>query len=113
LFTDIAVSVRLGLLVSQTGTIPADILKLSYRIIKNPATKNSAVDAFPLTEMIPLACHCGLQNSEVSQRYYFVESTSVSVSPGDIFILKIERKAPDGFPDRLVLLRKSGLLNFT
>jgi hypothetical protein len=111
LFTTTALSVRLGLLTMRPGNIQADILRLSYRIIKNPSGLNKAVSAFPVQEMSPLACNCSLKNA-AAHGYFVVESEKIPVSPGDIFIVKIERRPPDGFLDRLVLLRKSGLLNF-
>jgi hypothetical protein len=112
LFTTTALSVRLGLLTTRPGNIRADILRLSYRMIKNPAALNTVIPAFPSPEMFPLACNCSLTNSDTAHGYFVVESAKVPVSPGDLFIVKIERRPPDGFLDRLVLLRKSGLLNF-
>ena len=112
LFRTIAISIRLGLLFFLSSNVPTDVLKLSYRIIKNPLSPNTVSNAFLDTEMLPLTCDFSLTNGTTTYGYYFVESDKVEVSPGDIFILKIERKPPDGYGERLILLRKSGVLHF-
>ena len=112
LFASTAISLRLGLLVPRTGNLRSDALRLSYRIIRNPSEPRKLVNAFPQPEMIPLPCDFSLNNSSITYGYFFTESDKVAVAPGDIFILKVERRPPDGFMDRLVLLRMSGLLNY-
>jgi hypothetical protein len=112
LFTSTAISLRLGLLVPRIGNLHSDALRLSYRIIQNPSEPHKLVNAFPQSEMTPLPCDFALNNSSITFGYYFTESDKIAVSPGDIFILKVERRPPDGFMDRLVLLRMSGLLNY-
>ena len=112
LFASTAISLRLGLLVPRIGNLRSDALRLFYRIIRNPSEPRKLVNAFPQSETTPLPCDFSLNNSSVTYGYYFTESDKVAVSPGDIFILKIERRPPDGFMDRLVMLRMSGLLNY-
>ena len=112
LFRTMMLSVRLGILSILHGSVPNSILKLSYRIIKNPQGPNKAVSAFPQTDMVALPCDFSVSENSTTYGYYFVESEAVEVSPGDIFILKIERRPPDGYNERFILLRKTGVLGF-
>ena len=111
-FDKFKLSLIFGILTPRSGTVTATALKLSYRIIASPVANNVITAAFPQNTLAPLSCNFGVQNSEFSQGYYTAESDQIEVRTGDILLLKVERNVPDGFADRLVMLRKSAVLHF-
>ena len=110
----LALSVRLGILVPGSAAPSAKILSLSYRVIKNPSAPNTMVPAFSdpsSAKMEELKCDFSVTGTAASYGYYFVESEQIDVSPGDIVIVKMERRTTGA--DRFVVLRKSGILHFS
>jgi len=111
-FSRFHLSLFFGILVTRSGNIAPDLLKLSYRIIAHPSQTNTITQAFPNLSLEPLACDFQVQNTQYSSGYYTAESSLVTVSPGDLVLVKVERTPPDNFNDRFILLRKSALLSF-
>jgi len=110
-FSAFKMSLFFGVLVTRSGNIAANALRLSYRIITNPQNKNRITQAFPSLVLNPLPCDFSVQNSQYSTGYYTAESGMFPVSPGDVVLVKIERKPPDNFNDRIILLRKAAILH--
>lgn len=105
-------SLFFGILVTRSGNVAADLLKLSYRIIEQPGTVNTITQAFPQNTLEQIPCDFSIQNSQYSSGYYTAESGKIRVKPGDLLLLKVERTAPDNFGDRIILLRKSAVLHY-
>ena len=99
-----------GILVTRSGNIASDILKLSYRIIESPHENNMITQAFPQNSLQQLACDFQVRNTQYSTGYYTAESSPFPVTPGDLVCLKIERTPPDNFSDRIILLRKTAMI---
>ena len=104
-------SLFFGVLVTRSGNISQNALRLSYRVITNPQDKNTITQAFPVIGLTELPCDFSVQNSRYSTGYYTAESDLFPVSPGDVVLVKIERKPPDNFNDRMILLRKAAILH--
>jgi hypothetical protein len=99
------------LLPRPSGTVASGVLKLSYRKISAPSVINTQIPAFPEPDLIPLACNFSSGIGTGSPGYYTAESASFSVSAGDLVFVRIERTPPDNFNDRILLLRKAGILS--
>ncbi|MDR1478485.1 MAG: hypothetical protein LBJ00_06035 [Planctomycetaceae bacterium] len=116
-FNQFGLTLFFGILLPHTGNIAADIFKLSYRIISNPpATQdiskfNTAVQAFPESQLQPLNCDFQVSSNTYLTSYYTAQSEKLVIKPGDILLLKMERTPPDNFPDRIIILRKSAILH--
>ena len=104
------VTLQFGILVTRSGNIAADALKLSYRVIAAPPGNNTITQAFPQSGLNELACDFSVRNSQYSQGYYTAESARFTVTPGDVLLVKMARTPPDNFNDRIILLRKSAIL---
>ena len=111
-FSQFHLSFFFGVLVTRSGNIAPDLLKLNYRIIAHPQQTNTITQAFPQQNLEPLACDFQVQNSQYSTGYYTVKSGKFMVRPGDLILVKVERNPPDNFNDRFILLRKSAILSF-
>jgi hypothetical protein len=111
-FSQFHLSLFFGILVTRSGNIAPDLLKLSYRIIAHPHQSNRITQAFPHPALEPLACDFQVQNSQYSTGYYTAQSEHFIVRPGDLVLVKVERSPPDNFNDRFILLRKSALLGY-
>ena len=110
-FSAFRMSLFFGVLVTRSGNISQNALRLGYRVIANPQDKNTITQAFPVTGLSELPCDFSVQNSRYSTGYYTAESDLFDVSPGDVVLVKIERKPPDNFNDRIILLRKAAILH--
>ncbi len=105
-------SLFFGILVTRSGNVAVDLLKLSYRIIEQPGTVNTITQAFPQNTLEQIPCDFSVTNSQYSSGYYTAESGKIRVKPGDLLLLKVERTPPDNFGDRIILLRKSAVLHY-
>lgn len=110
-FSAFRLSLFFGVLVTRSGNLTTDLLKLNYRILSNPAARNTIVPAFPQPALDRLDCDFTVQNNRYSTGYFTAESDAIPVRPGDLVLLKIERTPPDHFNDRVILLRKSAILH--
>ena len=100
-----------GLLLPRPGNISASAITLQTKVIE-PATANNV--ATPVlgssATFLPVPCSFAVTNNLGTSAYYQAESSRISVKPGSILFLKMERTPPDGFTDRILLLRKSAML---
>jgi hypothetical protein len=110
-FSAFRMSLFFGVLVTRSGNIHANTLKLSHRVIANPQNKNQITQAFPIITLNELPCDFSVQNNQFSVGYYTAESDTFDVAPGDVVFVKIERNPPDNFNDRIILLRKAAILH--
>jgi len=96
--------IQLGFMVLRSGVIPADLLKLYYKILPKPDGTNKIANA-RYTTWTPLSCDVSVTNAEYSLGHYSAISSVFPLGSGDTVILKIEREAPDSWSSPIIIVR--------
>jgi len=100
-----------GILASKSGTIPQDILSVSYRIIEPPSQDNQIVPAFSSNTLDSVACNFGVTVGSLSSYYTVTSDKILGIKAGSLVFVKMTRAAQDAYPDRIILLKKTGRLS--
>jgi hypothetical protein len=110
IFTQYKLYLLFGILLPRIGNIGAETLTLSYRKLRHPSEHNQVIEAFEPQEMSDVPLNVSASNTVAAGGYFITKSEAIDAQPGDIFFIRIKRQGPDGYNDRVILVRKSGLL---
>lgn len=98
------VKLRLWWLGRAAGTVAADAVTATYRVLSRPS--GTAI-ALPTSDS-----DLGLDVSQTlagANRYYEVESDGIDISPGDVVLFTLQR-AGDAYAGDLFLIRRAGVI---
>ncbi len=99
---------RFAVLGRSAGVTDADTFTLTYRRLSRPSAVQTALVALPTADSaLTMACAITFANAD---EYAELESGEFEVATGDTVLFSISRAASDGYADRLILLRKEGIL---
>jgi hypothetical protein len=92
----------------SAGVTDADTFSLTYRRLSRPTAVQTNLVALPTADTdLTMACGITFANAD---EYAELESGEFEVATGDTILFSISRAASDGYADRLILLRKEGIL---
>jgi hypothetical protein len=110
IFSEYMLHFSLGILLPHSGGLSSDALKLSYRKIPQPDVPNQIVGAFGQSELIPVAVDLTVNNTAATGGYFVTESAGILVKAGEVVFVKISREQFGSYHDRIILVKKAGLL---